>query len=218
MKYSIIVPAHNSAGFISKCLESVKQQTVTDYELIVVCDRCQDNTEEIVRPYADKVLITDYGNDGPPRQAGVDIAQGEWILFLDDDDYWLHEYVLDLVDKAITNDIDVLCYGFIFKGQGYAPPIRTNHGRTIFWPSVWNKCYRRSFIADTPLRYVEVKGTRAPDIDWTSRLIAKDFRYAVLDQALYYYNYMRKGSQTDKLFKNEKFTILKNDFDNDKSN
>lgn len=197
MKYSIIVPVHNSAGFVTKCLESIRMQTVTDYELIVVCDRCQDNTEEVVRPYADKVLVTDYGNDGPPRQAGIDIAQGDWILFLDDDDYWLHEYVLDLIDKAITNDIDVLCFGFIFKGQGYAPPIRKHKGHEIFWPSVWNKCYRRDFIADTPLRYVEVKGTQAPDIDWTNRLLNKDFRIGVLDQPLYYYNFMRKGSQTD---------------------
>lgn len=197
MKYSIIVPVHNSAGFVTKCLESIRMQTVTDYELIVVCDRCQDNTEKVVRPYADKVLVTDYGNDGPPRQAGIDIAQGDWILFLDDDDYWLHEYVLDLIDKAITNDIDVLCFGFIFKGMGYAPPIRKYKGHEIFWPSVWNKCYRRDFIADTPLRYVEVKGTQAPDIDWTNRLLNKDFRIGVLDQPLYYYNFMRKGSQTD---------------------
>lgn len=197
MKYSIIVPTHNAAGFVTKCLESVRMQTVTDYELIVVCDSCQDNTEEIVRLFADKVLVTNYGNDGPPRQEGIDIAQGDWILFLDDDDYWLHEYVLDLIDKAITNDIDVLCFGFIFKGMGYAPPIRKYKGHEIFWPSVWNKCYRHDFIADTPLRHVEVKGAQAPDIDWTNRLLNKDFRIGVLDQPLYYYNYMRKGSQTD---------------------
>ena len=197
MKYSIIVPAHNSAGFITKCLESIRMQTVTDYELILVCDRCEDNTAEVVKPYADTILFTDFGNDGPPRQAGVDVAQGDWILFLDDDDYWLHEYVLDLIDKSLTDDIDILCYGFIFKGQGYAPPIRMDHGRRIFWPSVWNKCYRRSFIADTPFHDVPVVGKQAPDIEWTTRLIAKDFTYGVLNQPLYYYNYMRKGSQTD---------------------
>lgn len=197
MKYSIIIPAHNSAGFISKCLESVRMQTVTDYELIVVCDRCEDNTEDIVRPYADEILTTDFGNDGPPRQAGVDIAQGDWILFLDDDDYWMHEYVLDLIDKSLADDIDLLCFGFIFRGMGYARPIRKHQGRNIFWPSVWNKCYRREFILDTPLRSVEVRGNEAPDIDWTTRLLKKEFSYAVLDQPLYYYNYMRPGSQTD---------------------
>lgn len=175
-------------------------QSITDYELIVVCDRCQDNTEEVVRPYADKVLVTDYGNDGPPRQAGIDIAQGDWILFLDDDDYWLHEYVLDLIDKAIDNDIDVLCFGFIFKGYGYAPPVQKNHGRVTFWPAVWTKCYRRTFIQDTRFKYVEVSKTQAPDLDWTTRLMSKQFQYATLDQPLYYYNFMRKGSQSDRAY------------------
>ena len=197
MKYSVIIPAHNSAGFITKCLESVRMQSVTDYELIVVCDKCTDNTAEVVKPYADVILFTDFGNDGPPRQAGVDVAQGDWILFLDDDDYWMHEYVLDLIDKSLTDDIDVLCFGFIFKSQGYATPIRKQNGRNIFWPSVWNKCYRRSFIADTPFHDVPVQGTQAPDIEWTSRLLQKQFDYSILDQPLYYYNYMRKGSQTD---------------------
>lgn len=197
MKYSIIVPAHNSAGFITKCLDSIQMQTFTDYELIVVCDRCQDNTEEIVRPYADKVLLTDFGNDGPPRQAGVDAADGDWILFLDDDDWWLHEYVLDLINRAITNDIDLLCFGFIFRTLGYASPIRMVNGRKTFWPSVWNKCYKRSFIEDTPFHNVPVVGTQAPDIEWTTRLLQKPFTHLYLDQPLYYYNYMRKGSQTD---------------------
>lgn len=197
MKYSIIVPVHNSAGFVTKCLESIRMQTFTDYELIVVCDRCQDNTEEVVRPYADKLLFSDHGNDGGPRQDGIDAAEGEWILFLDDDDYWLHDYVLDIIGKSLNDNIDVLCFGFIFSGFGYARPLRHSNGKVIYWPSVWNKCYRRSFIADTKFNSFEPHGDEAPDIDWTQRLLAKPFNAAVLDQPLYYYNYMRKGSQTD---------------------
>lgn len=198
MKYSIIIPVHNSAAFVTKCLESVRMQTYTDYELIVVCDRCTDNTQEVITPYADVVLVTDFGNDGPPRQAGVDASHGERILFLDDDDYWMHEYVLELIDQAFDDSSDILCFGFIFAGIGYARPIRTRtDGTPLFWPSVWSKCYKREFIADTTFRYVEIKGTQAPDIDWTNRLLSLPFTYSVLDQPLYYYNYNRKGSQTD---------------------
>jgi len=196
MKFSIIIPAYNSAGYIEKALQSIKQQTFTDYELIVVCDRCMDNTAEVVKPYADKILFTDYGNDGPPRQEGLDAAEGDWILFMDDDDWWLHEYVLDLINKSLTDDIDVLCFGFIFKGVGYAPPLQRDHGRPVFWPAVWCKCYRRSLIADIGFRNVPVVKGNAPDLDWTTRLTARDFRIGVLEQPLYYYNYMRPGSQT----------------------
>lgn len=198
MKYSIIIPAHNSAAFIRKCLDSVRMQSYTDYELIVICDRCSDNTQEVVTPYADIVLVTDYGNDGPPRQDGIEASHGERILFLDDDDYWMHEYVLELIDQAFDDSTDILCFGFIFAGIGYARPVRTTEdGSVLFWPSVWSKCYKREFIKDIPLRYVEVKGTQAPDIDWTNRLLAMLSTYSILDQPLYYYNFNRKGSQTD---------------------
>ena len=198
MKYSIIIPAHNSAAFIRKCLESVRMQSYTDYELIVICDRCSDNTQEVVTPYADIVIVTDYGNDGPPRQDGIEASHGERILFLDDDDYWMHEYVLELIDQAFDDSTDILCFGFIFAGIGYARPVRTlEDGSILFWPSVWSKCYKREFIKDIPLRYVEVKGTQAPDIDWTERLLAMLPTYSILDQPLYYYNFNRKGSQTN---------------------
>lgn len=204
IKFSIIVPAHNSAAFISKCLESVTQQTYRNYELIVVCDNCNDNTDRIAYQYADGILHVDYGNDGLARQAGLDVARGEWILFLDDDDWWMHEYVLDLINESLTDNIDILCFGFIFKGCGYASPVRYQHGSRIIWPSVWNKCYRRSFIEDVPFHRVDpTPDGQAADIEWTTRLIEKDFRFGELDQALYYYNYMRKGSQTDtKVFRN----------------
>lgn len=198
MKYSIIVPAHNSINFIDKCLQSVTNQHFRDFELIVVCDACTDDTWKVAMQYADNVLFTNFGNDGPPRQAGVFAARGEWILFLDDDDWWMHEYVLDMIDASLTDDIDVLCFGFIFKGRGYAEPVRHKNGARIFWPSVWNKCYRRSFIEDIHFRNITpTPAGDAADIDWTSRLIEKDFKFGELNQALYYYNYLRPGSQSD---------------------
>ena len=99
--FSVIVPAHNAAGFIKKTLQSVKMQDFKDYELIVVCDRCTDNTYDIAQAYADKMIRTDFGMDGLARNAGIDAAEGEWILFLDDDDWWIHEYVLEEIHKEI---------------------------------------------------------------------------------------------------------------------
>ena len=198
-KYSIIVPVHNSSAFMSKCLDSITSQHYKDYELIVVCDRCSDNSAEIARSYeADIVLEVDNGNDGLTRGDGLAVAQGDWILFLDDDDWWMHEYVLDLINDHLTEDIDVLLYGFIFKGRGYASPLRDIEGHQILWPAVWCKCYRHEFIRDLHFNRIEVTATGdAPDIDWTRRLMALNPRYGVLDMALYYYNFMRVGSQSE---------------------
>lgn len=200
MKFSIIVPVHNSEKFMRKCMDSIKTQTFKDYELIIVCDRCEDRSEDVAREYTDKVLITDFGNDGPPRQAGVDIATGERVLFLDDDDWWYHCNVLQHINDALNHDTDVLLFGFIFKSRGYAAPIRKVNGATVLWPAVWNKCYRRDFIQDIKFHsIVPTPEGDAADIDWTRQLMALLPKYGVLDEALYFYNYMRPGSQTSKL-------------------
>ena len=101
--FSVIVPAHNAEEFIEKGLHSIKMQTFTDYELIVVCDRCTDRTAEIAAGYADKVLIRDFGLDGLARNAGIEAAEGEWLLFMDHDDWFLHEFVFQQIADAIKD-------------------------------------------------------------------------------------------------------------------
>lgn len=195
MKFSVIIPAHNSSYFIERALRSVKEQTYTDYELIVVCDACTDPTAEIARSWAHQVVITAYGNDGLARNAGLDIASGEYVLFMDDDDWWLHEYVLQMLADRLedTTPTDILLFGFIWKGIGYTAPRRGSKG---MWPNVWSKCWRRSFIGDT--RFPEVR--MESDLYFTRAMIDKiesDDQLDFWPMPLYYYNFMRPGSQTE---------------------
>lgn len=200
-KYSIIVPAHNAAKYIRKCLDSIRSQSLDDYELIVVCDSCEDDTWKVAAEYANIVIQTDHRNDGLARQAGLDHASGEWVLFLDDDDWWLHDQTLTIINRALSDQIDVLCFGFIVpergvfeKLHGYAPVNRNG----LMWPAVWNKCYRREFIKDLPFHKVRVTKTEASDIEWTRRLLMLEPRIGTLEMPLYYYDYGRIGSQTDR--------------------
>lgn len=202
MRFSVIVPAHNSEAYIRRCLNSIRCQSFTDYELIVVCDACTDGTDAVAREYTELVAFTDAGNDGPPRQKGIELAEGDWILFLDDDDWFFDTEVLRKIDAALNDDIDVLLFGFVFKGKGYATPERFQNGVRIVWPAVWNKCYRWSFIKDVKFRsIVPTPDGQAADIDWTQRVLDKDPRIGILDEPLYFYNYMRPGSQTATLMK-----------------
>jgi len=191
-KFSIIVPLHNSADFCRKCLDSVKQQTFKDYELIIICDKCEDNSADVAREYTDNVIITEFGNDGMSRNAGLDRANGEWILFLDDDDWWLHEYVLEQIDRKLNEvgaNIDLLCFSFIFKGWMYAEP---HHPQGGMWIAIWCKCWKRSFIGTT--RFPNVYPA---DAQFHRRILAKNPRTLEWDMPMYYYNYMRKGSQSE---------------------
>lgn len=194
-KFSVIVPAYNSADFIARGLQSIADQSFRDYELIVACDRCEDGTEAIARQFTDLVYSCDNGNDGLTRNVGLDHASGDWILFMDDDDWWLHEFafrqISDHLNIYMDDPIDVLGFGFIFRHIGYAPPIRKSGA---IWPNVWSKCWRRDFIGAERFNNIFMES----DLDFTKRLILKNHaQFIGLDQPLYYYNYMRPGSQTE---------------------
>lgn len=188
MRFSIIIPAYNAEDRIRKVLDSVKQQHFTDYECIVVCDSCADSTAQIVEEYGFKAVSVEFHNDGLSRSKGLDLAQGEYVLFLDDDDWWLHEYVLKQIDNKLKEeDVDVLCFSFIWKGIGYASPY-SNGGH--LYPSVWNKCWKRSAIGDT--RFPNVYSVS----DWKFHcaMMAKPLKLKSWDMPMYYYNYLRDGS------------------------
>lgn len=99
---SIIIPAYNVENYISRCLESVINQTYTNLDIVVVNDGCTDKTRDIIKFYADKdkrIKLIDIPNSGVnyARKKGVENCFGEYILFLDSDD-WLE---LDCVEKLI---------------------------------------------------------------------------------------------------------------------
>lgn len=192
MRFSVIIPAYNAENHIRKALESIKSQTFTDYELIVVCDSCKDNTEEIALEYGAITKRVDFHCDGPTRSKGIDIASGEYLLFMDDDDWWLHEYVLQqLNDKLIeTGNPDVLCFSFIFRHWMYASPRGNRGGR---WVATWNKCWKRSFVGDTRFPNVQFKS----DLYFNREMVEKGGKWVDWDMPMYYYDYKRKGSQTE---------------------
>ena len=117
--FSVIVPLHNAESYMRKALDSVRDQDFTDYKLIIVCDACEDNSEKIAHEYSELVLNVHYGRAGLSRNAALDIATGEWILFLDDDDWYLPGAFRKIADAVTrTPDVDMLAYGFDWKGVG----------------------------------------------------------------------------------------------------
>ena len=186
-KFSIIVPAHNSERYISKALMSILDQTYRDYELIVVCDSCADNTDEVAAAYGAKVFYIEAGSDGAARSEGLYQAEGEWVLFMDDDDWWLHEFCLELIANKIESEdeMDILCFSAIHKGSRYCPASKDNI-------AVWNKAWKRSFIGET--RFPPIKSVS--DLYFHNEMMGKNPKVVEWDMPIYYYNYLRPGSQT----------------------
>lgn len=184
--FSVIVPSHNGADRISTALKSVLQQTFQNYELIVVCDSCTDNTEEIARTFGAKTICVDYQRDGLSRNAGLDEAKGDWILFLDDDDWYLHEYVFELLAEQVgKNNEDMFGFSFIWKDDGYK-----KQSVELLYRMTWCYCWRREFIGEH--RFADIQ--YGSDSAFHAEMINRNPTIAFWDMPIYYYNYMREGS------------------------
>lgn len=186
--FSVLVAAHNAAGFIRTCLDSIRMQTFQDYELIIVCDKCEDNTAEICREYSPNVIETENGLCGLSRNVGLDCARGEYVLYADDDDWFLKDSAFQLIADALkASQPDILLFGFHWKGKGDC--LQDANWRT--W-SVWNKCWRREFIG--PVRFDDFE--YGEDVAYAKKMFGSSPKLAYLNEVLYYYNFRRENSQT----------------------
>lgn len=176
--FSIIVPAYNSGAFIERCIYSVLKQTYTAFELILIDDGSNDNTLTICESYAlvdprVKVIHKKNGGHTSARNEGLKNAIGEYILFLDSDD-WLSHQTLDICyNEILINDPDII----IYRLQNHDSPlpykvkisdgcynirdlekcsynnfIISGDGTYIFPKSLSGKCFKYEIILNSQLR------------------------------------------------------------------
>lgn len=192
--FSVIIPTHNAEEYIAKGLSSICAQTFTDYELIVVCDACDDGTEDLARRFGATTINVNNHLDGLTRNAGLNIASGKYVLFMDDDDWFLHEFAFEqLAGMVGKNDEDAILFSFVDHNKYYR-----QLPDDIAVP-VWCKCWRRKFIGDT-------RFSSRPywsDCDFHNKLMRKPHKFLYWDMPLYFYNYMREGSVSQKFFSDE---------------
>ena len=114
MKLSYIIPVYNVEKYLSQCIDSLLKQTLTDYEIILVDDSSPDKCPEICDDFAvrypDIVKVIHQKNQGAAaaRNAALSIAKGDYIFFIDSDDYLINSSVDELLNKAVELDVDIL--------------------------------------------------------------------------------------------------------------
>lgn len=119
---SVVVPCYNQAQYLDECLQSVLDQTYTDWECIIVNDGSPDNTEDVAKNWVEKdtrfiYLSKENGGLSSARNAGIEIAKGEWILPLDADDKIGDKY-LELAEKEFEKDYTVIyCEAELFGNE-----------------------------------------------------------------------------------------------------
>jgi len=217
-KVSLIVAAYNIEKYIKKCLQSLINQTLLNIEIIVVNDGSTDNTlKEINRmeEVDDRIKIINQTNKGVmrAREVGFERAKGEYLLFVDGDD-WLAENAIEvLYEKAKQNDYDIVCYKFYFtdgfeikksstKKINYDMLVGDRFLKMIMTskinPSLWSKLIKRDFIVENKIIFPNGIA-KAQDLAFSCSLGIHNPKGCLIDKYLYYYFTSRNTSVTNSI-------------------
>lgn len=234
VKVSVIVPVYNAEKYLRECLDSIVGQTMKDLEIICIDDGSEDKSLDILRNYEQKdnrftVLCQEHLGGGAARNLGLKNAQGEYLSFLDADDF----FELNMLEKIYTHcknhaaDIGVFgvsCYHQTTGAQGHEPSgLRKEYlpDKEVFswkdmpkyifnafhnWP--WNKLFRREFIFEKGVLFQEIYRTN--DLLFTNRALILASRIVVLDNDLIHYRIQTRDNcqSTNYLYPDDFFKAL----------
>lgn len=205
VKVSVIVPVYNTYNYLTKCLNSLVSQTLEDIEIVIVNDGTKDDSQEIIDKFAikypNKIKAFQKENGGlsSARNFGIKEATGEYIGFVDSDDYVSCDMFEKLYNKAKLNDFDIVECGLKFvyekdrkeKKAKQIPLIETmdkdkiKEHMTVMYPVVWNKIYKSEIIKKNNILFKE--GVWYEDVEWTLRLYSKVNKISFVKDEMYYY-------------------------------
>lgn len=202
--FSIIVPTYNCEKFIGKCIESIRNQTCRDWELMLIDDGSTDETGAICAEYANldtRIKYFHQQNAGPgaARNRGLDHACGEYVVFVDSDDWVDSTFLSDYLVYA--KDYEIVYWGGYYKEYDDGRSVKVNdlelcttdipaaiqylwkHDR-FGW--TWMKCFRRDIIEQHHIRFAETVYFRE-DAIFTAEYFKYVNRVKVLSVANYHY-------------------------------
>lgn len=205
-KLSIIVPVYGVEKYIDKCLNSLVKQSLKEIEIIVVNDGTKDNSQKIidkyVKKYPDKIksYIKENGGQGSARNYGLKKTTGEYIGYVDSDDFVEKDMYKKLYNKAKENNYDIVVCGNYNVSEDYQnkniDAFINNYNtdlENIFFGkmAVWNKIYKRDILIKNKLEFKEKVWYE--DLAFTLKAIMNSNTFAFIDEPLYDY-LIREGS------------------------
>lgn len=203
-KVSIIVPVYGVEKYIAKCLDSLVNQTLEDIEVIVVNDGTKDNSQKIIDKYVKKYpnkiksFIKENGGQGSARNYGLKKATGEYIGYVDSDDYVELDMYEKLYNKAREHNLDIVICGNYNVSEDYQTKkidlefIKYDDNKInalLGKKAVWNKIYKKNIIEDLEFR----SKVWYEDFDFSIKAICNAKKIDYINEPLYDY-LIREGS------------------------
>ena len=223
MKVSVIVPAYNAQKYIRKCLDSLVNQTFTNYEVIVVNDGSKDTTQAIINEYVSKypcikTFEKENGGISSARNLGLKYATGKYITYVDSDDYVELDFLKKMYDKAKEDDSDVVICDYYSTNENekrymkchirYSKNSKSEY--LISPPMVWCKLIKKEIMDKAKF----TEGIYYEDLDISIRLFPYINKISFIDEPLYNYYFQSSGLiMTQKTFNNhllDIFSVLDN--------
>lgn len=212
-KVSVIIPAYNIEHYIERSIISCIQQSFKDIEIIVINDGSTDNTLKVINKIKfddDRIIIIDKENQGSmeARKSGLKIAKGEYIMFVDGDDYLDNkDSIKILYENAKKNDYDVVCYNFFIE---YNDKNKVKGWNKVFIDdkdillnllfegkinhNMWSKFIRKEFIKSNHIEFPS-NFSYGEDLAFIYTLAMYNPKFIVLND--YLYNYCRREGSLD---------------------
>lgn len=209
-KLSIIVPVYNVEKYIEKCLDSLVGQTLKDIEVIVVNDGSKDNCQKIIDNYKSKYpkiiksIVKENGGQGSARNVGLSLAEGEYIAYVDSDDYVISSMFEKLYNNAKKYNSDIsVCGSYVVDDKGKIIKeevfhsdkkvfdVKSNPDVLFDKMAVWNKIYKKSFLESLNIQFRSKKWYE--DFDFSAIALINAKKISVVEEPLYYY-LLREGS------------------------
>ena len=221
-KISIIVPVYNIEKYLPKCLDSLLNQTFKDIEIICVNDGSTDNSSQVLADYEQKdsrikIITQENAGVSSARNRGIEVAQSEYIMFLDGDDYYTKDACEVAYNNITTNESDIAVFGMIEKywllfkngrvNKSIKKALMTEEPDLWkFQTFCWNKIYKTDFIKRNKIVFPFGIKTSEDGIFSLICMFNKP-KYSFIDKSLYVYRKSRVGSAT------ASFSGIKNDFE-----
>lgn len=200
-KVSVIIPIYNVEKYLERCLNSILHQTYTDYEVICINDCSPDKCDEILERFQNKYssvlqVLQNKENigQGKSRERGIRHAGGEYLLFIDSDDYVRKNYIETYVSTMEKNPSDVIIGGYIrdIGGKLREHKVSDSVWSTITYAIACAKMFRKSFLLDNGLGFSDIRC--GEDIYFSLSLFFAGASYRVIDYCGYYYYFNRNST------------------------
>lgn len=219
MLFSVIIPVYNVENYLRECVDSIIGQTCKDYELILIDNGSTDSSGTICDEYAAvhdnvkvKHLMPNVMASGA-RNEGQKLATGEYILFIDSDDYYAHNEAFARLKEKASENPDVILFNNIeyyektgtfsmalynmdiaIKGRSILEICRDLIDADAYSNSAWSKAIKRSLLEDNNIHFTP--GLTVEDNDWYYRVVLHLQTIAIVNEPLYVYRRRTSGSIT----------------------